>query len=354
MTNERTIDNGTVARMIRTIDQDWGLREAELAEQGFTSVYRVVVETPGGRRTCVLKASPDGERHGIDTEARLQRILAEHTSVPVPRVIGVSDVHDDLPAPFFLMNSMPGTAIPFREIGTVSDASLRRIARQTGTYLGELHGIDAPDSFGVVDHDRSERLHGGRPSADVEQLVVANARDSWSAQVRDWVDTELDTHATTRFGDLTPRLRSAFDDRIEALSRSFTPVLGRIDHGVHNLLVGRGEISSMLDWGFTLAVTRGYDLACVEYVLSGAVLSATPDVPDRRELVRKAMLDGYRATTTVPDEFHEHHSLYELLACVRSMNHLDSGVATVPEEHVASVADGLENEIRTFLKESLA
>lgn len=105
----------------------------------------------------------------------------------------------------------------------------------------------------------------------------------------------------------------------------------------------------MLDWGFTLAVTRGYDLACVEYVLSGAVLSPTPDTPDRRELVRNEMLDGYRSTASIPEAVHEHRSLYELLAVVRSMNHLDAGRAKIPEEHVETVADGLRAEIRALL-----
>lgn len=352
MTNRRTIRHGTIAQMIRTIGPEWDLREAELMERGFTSVYHVVVETPS-RRECVLKASPDGERHGIDIEARLLRILAEYTSIPVPLVIGVSDIHDDLPAPFFLMDSMSGTTLPFHEVGTVSDTSLQRIARQTGAYLAELHEIDTLDSFGFVDYDRSDQLHGSRPSADVEQLIVADGRDSWPSQVREWVDMELDTHTTTQFGDLTPSLRSAFDEGIEALSRSgsFTPVLGRIDHGVHNLLIEQRELSSMLDWGFTLAVTRSYDLACVEYVLSGAVLSATPSTPDRQELVQDAILDGYRSTASIPEEFHEHQSLYELLAVVRSMNHLDSGVAKIPEKHTETVADGLRTELRTLLRE---
>lgn len=218
MTNRRTVRHETIAQMIRTINSDWRLREAELTERGFTSVYHVVIETPD-RRECVLKASPDGERHGIDTEARLLSILSEHTSIPIPSVIGVTDDHDDLPAPFFLMDSMSGTALPFHEVGRVSDTTLQHIARQTGAYLAELHRIDTLDSFGFVDYDRSEQLHGSRPSADSEQLVVANPQDSWPAQVRDWVDMELDTHATTRFGDLTPRLQSAFDAGIETLFR---------------------------------------------------------------------------------------------------------------------------------------
>lgn len=350
MTNNRIVRSETIAQMIRAIDSEWDLREAELMEKGFTSVYRVIVETPS-RRECVLKASPDGERHGIDTEARILTILAEHTSIPVPTVIGVNDAHDDLPTPFILMDSMFGTGLSFQEVGKVSDTSLQRIARQTGTYLAELHEIATLDSFGFVDRERSELLRGSRPSADVAQLTVASARESWPDQVRDWVDTELDTNATTRFGDLTPCLRSAFDEGIETLSGSFTPVLGRIDHGIHNLLLNQGEISSMLDWGFTLAVTRGYDLECVEYVLSGAVLSAIPGIPDRRELVQEAMLDGSQSTTAPPEEFHEYHSLYELLSCVRSMNHLDAGIAKVPDGHTETVADDLREKTRALLRE---
>lgn len=348
---DRTLPDRTVARMVRAVRPEWRVREATLADSGFAAVYRLAVETPDGRRECYLKATPDGDRHGIDAEARLLAVLGRHTSIPVPGVLGAVDAHDDLPAPFFVAGRLPGTAVAFEDLGTPPDAALRRVARESGAFLAELHAVDAVDAFGVVDRDRSTALDGGRPPADGDELVVADPAGSWPALVRRWADAELDRHGSTRFGGLTPRLRAALDRRVGALSGSFDPVLARVDHGLHNLLVEppTGEVTGVVDWGFTLAATRAYDLACVGFVLGGAVLAGVPGTPDRTGLVGAALRSGYRSRAAVPREFDEHRDCYDLLASVRSMNHLAAGVAAVPDEHVDAAADAHRRAVRACL-----
>lgn len=353
MTADRSIPRETIARMIRTSNPEWELEDAVPAERGHTAVYHTEIDMDGGVRRCVLKASPDDLAHGIVAESRLLALLDDRTSIPVPAVIAVVDDHDDLPTPFFLMEAMPGTALPYRETGLVSDRVLRRIARQTGEYLGELHSVDAVASFGAVSYDRSARLVGGQPAVGVDRFGVENGFDSWSAFLSASVDPELDTLETSRFADLAPRIRSGIRDRIQSLTGSFAPVLGRIDHGVHNLLVRPedGDIEAVIDWGFTLAVTPGYDLQTVEWVLSGAVLSPLPDASDRRALVRDAMADGYRETAPYPSgEMAEHGTLYELMAVLRALNHLDEGVAKVPEGSEETVATGLRTDVERILE----
>lgn len=338
--------------MVRAVDPEWRLREATPAERGFAAVYHVVVEAADDVRSYVLKAPPEGVRYGVATEARIAAVVAEHTAIPVPAVVAVVDDHGEVPTPFFLMEEASGTAIPFEETGTVPDRLLRTVARQTGEYLGELHAIDAVDSFGVVRCDRAERLEGGRPSGDARGLAVTDGCDSWPRRLDGWADHELDRLEATGFADLAPRLRPWFHGRIGALRGPFSPVLGRIDHGLDNLLVDpdTGGIASVLDWGFALAVTPGYDLQCVEYVLGGAVLAALPGSSDRRGLVRRALVDGYRSTAPDPSAAAaEDHTLYELLATVRSMNHLDAGTAKVPAAHEEAVAARLRNEAEALL-----
>ena len=350
-TSDRTLSPERVERMVRAVRPDWDVVDAALTESGYTSVYRLTVGNGDDTRECVLKASPDGESHGIDTEARLLGVVADRTACPVPDVLGAVDDRDDLSTPFFLMESMPGEAVPFRDVGTLPDSALERLARETGGYLAELHAIDAVDAFGTVDHDQSTVLRGEAPPCDVDELTVTDSSDSWPALVRRWADDELGRLGGTGFADLAPRLRETVDDRIDALSGSFSPVLGRIDHGLHNLLIdsSTGEIRGMVDWAFTLAVTRAYDLACVEYNVAGVALSVVPEIPDRRETVRNALLDGYRSVATVPTEYHDHRELYELLAHLRSMNFLNTGMTEVPEEHVDSAAAGLRREVRSVL-----
>lgn len=352
MSTDRSISRDTLERMIQVIEPGWTLRAAAPSARGHTAVYHLEADAPDGHREAVLKASPDGDARGIATEARLLAILHARTAIPVPIPLGVVDDHDDLPGPFFLMETMPGTAMAYAETRHLEDAALRRLARQTGEYLGELHAVDAVDAFGVVGHDRTAPLVGSRPPADPGPLVVAEPYQSWPAFLRASVEPELEEVTESRFADLAPRFETAVLDRIERLGDHDGPVLGRIDHGVHNLLIDpeTGEIRTLIDWEFTLAVTPGYDLATVEYVLSGAVLAPLDDASDRRKLVRDAMANGYRETADYPaDELSRARRCYELMAVLRAMNHLVAGVAKVPDGREEAVAAGLRADADRLL-----
>lgn len=354
MTDDRSIPADVIEEMLRAIDPEWRLRQARPAERGFTAVYRVTVETKSGSRELVLKATPDGQRHGINTEARLLAVLGRHTGIPVPEVIGVVDDRDGLPTPFFVMTEIPGDEIPYEQTSRVSDPVLRRVSRTTGEHLGELHAIEAVESFGTIDCPAAGALDGDRPSGDPRDLTVAEGFETWPNYLEAAVDRQLEGVADTRFGDLLSRLRPWVRDRISSVTGPFPSVVGRIDHGVHNLLVDReaGRIEAVLDWGFALAVTPGYDLQCVEYVLSGAVLAAAPGHPDRRELVREGIRDGYGSTAGAypAEELSRYRSLYELLAIVRAMGHVEAGVAEIPAGEEDAVARGLRRQAEAILE----
>lgn len=162
---------------------------------------------------------------------------------------------------------------------------------------------------------------------------------------------ELDRHAESRFSELTPQLRHWVEASVEDLQGPFEPVLGRNDNGLHNLLIdpATGEITAMLDWGYTLAVPATFDFEFAVYLFSGAFLAGLPDVSDRRSLVRKAMLDEYQ--TVAPDRADElvaPEPLYEALAMTRIMNdfhHLD-----IPEDSEPAVIGRIRNDLRALLE----
>lgn len=339
--------------MVRLIEPEWELREATPAEGGFSSVHRVVVETLAGTRACFLKASPDGDVRGIPADARISTLLREHTSIPVPEVIGVVDDHAEVPSPFYLAAPMPGEDVPYEETAWLPDDVLRTVARQVGTHLGELHSLDAVDSFGYVDADGSKRLSGGRPAGLADELAVVNGDDAWPTYLERRIEYELGRHEETQFADLTPRLESWCRDRTESLSGPFPPVLGRNDHGFHNLLVDRdaGDVTAMLDWAYTLAVTPAFDVEYAVYLFSGPYLSALPDVTDRRGMVREAMLAGYRETAPeLFDAVSTPRPLYELLAMLRVMNDFDQLRPALPDGSEDAVADELRSEVESLLE----
>lgn len=343
MTAERTIGRATLERMVAALSPDWALEAATREARGHTAVYHLELATDDGRREAVLKATPDDEPHGIATESRLLGLLAARTDVPVPGVLGAVDDHASLPAPFFLMESHPGSAMAYERTRHLEDAVLRRLAEATGRYLAELHGLDVVDAYGVV---------GVEPSGGEDELHVRESLESWPAFLRASVEPELEGLEGARFADITDPAEDWVERRLDSIDGVGRPALGRIDHGVHNLLFdpADGTIEALIDWGFTLAVAPGYDLRTVEYVLSGAVLAPLEDATDRRGLVREALREGYRDVADYPAaELEAAGDLYELMAVVRAMNHLEAGIAKVPEGTEDVVADGLRSAARVLI-----
>jgi hypothetical protein len=345
----RKIPDSTLEEVLRVADSAWELREAVPAERGFCSVYRIVVADDETTTELYLKASPDGQEWAVPTEARIQSVLDVRTSIPVPEVVSVTDVHETLPTPHYLMRALPGEEVAYERVGRLEDDVLRRLARETGRYLAELHSVPAVDSFGHVRHSAPD-ITGGQPEGDPANLTVGDPREDWPTYLRERVNHELDRHADSSFSDLTPELKRWFEAGIEELEGPFTPVLGRNDHGLHNLLVDpeTGEITAMLDWGYTLAVPAAYDFEFAVYLYSGAFLAGLPDVSDRRSLVRESMLSGYRATA--PDRAESVSTpepVYEALAMVRIMNdfhHLD-----LPAGTESTVVDRIRTDVRALL-----
>jgi len=345
----RTIPTATVAEMVRAVDPGLEVRSATPADRGFCSVFELVVSDGGRTRRLYLKTSPDGKPWGIPDEARIQAVLDARTSIPVPEVLGAVDDHESLPTPFYLMTARSGEELPYERVCRLGDGALERLARETGAYLGELHSVPAVERFGHVRRDGTE-LTGGRPAGDPATLTVGDPRESWPTYLREYVDRELDRHADSRFSELTPELTRGFEAGIDGLDGPFEPVLGRNDHGLHNLLVAgeTGEITAMLDWGYTLAVPAAFDVEFAGYILSGAFLAGAPDVADRRSLVREAMLSGYRASAPDrADAVATPEPLYAALATVRIMNdfrHLD-----LPDGTETAVMDYIRADVRRLL-----
>lgn len=345
----REISESTLEEMFQIANPTWELRDATPAEGGFCSTYQVTVSSNGTTRERYVKASPDGQPYSIPTEARLQAVLNTETAIPVPEVVGLTDEHKTVPTPYFIMEALSGETVAYERVGRLPDDALRRLARELGEYLAELHSIPVLENFGHVRHDGS-KLTGDRPSGDPAILTVGEPYNDWPTCLHAYGTREFDRHADSRFSELTPTLRRWFEAGIEDLHGPFEPVLGRNDHGLHNLLIdsATGEITAMLDWGYTLAVPAKFDFEFAVYLFSGTFLAGLPDVSDRRPLIREAMLDGYQ--TVAPDRadaLSVPEPLYEALAMTRIMNdfhHLD-----IPEESEPAVIARISNDLHVLL-----
>lgn len=363
-------DESTVCEMVHVAA---GVRPTAVAPipAGSDVLYRARVATgdDAGRQSVVLKApNPDAEFGWSDLriESRVLSHVRATTSLPVPGVLGVVDVPDDLPSgaeslptPFAVLEHCEGEHVSVEDLDA---GALDRLAREAGRYLGELHASRSFEAFGdleVVPDERSSPSPArARPdTADAvasagdsredrawtvvgleagdlgrDDVGIAAPKSNWAERFLRIADASLDPLAETRFSDLEPAVRSTLEDAREGLDGEFRPVLCHGDYRPRNLLVDpdTGETHAVLDWDGATAAPGEYDLATAEQSLSGwAPLEAR-----RREQVRRALYDGYRETNTLPadDGFAERRELYLLVTRLQAMHWLEHWLADATRE----------------------
>jgi aminoglycoside phosphotransferase (APT) family kinase protein len=309
--------DATLQWMIREIRPEWNLREAAPADEGTDAVYFVTVETPDGRRECVLKVCEFLDPKAFRPEPYLMALIDRRTSIPVPRVVGAVDDHDDLPAPFFLMDRLDGE-VRENDARDLPAGAVERLARDAGRNLAEVHSLGDFEAFGPIrlprhadrDADPDADRGGTGVAVDGRTLTVGEAGvDSWRAHFERVADANFaDLH--DRFADLDAPLRAFVEDRLDALDREFAPVLGHDDYRLGNLLAdpATGETKAVLDWGNAHTTEVQYNLVLTEQYFSGW---APRDDP-LRERVRAALREGYETTNELPrdPDFERRRELY--------------------------------------------
>lgn len=325
---DTTLSRDQLDRMTAAIAPSWRLRDATPMAAGHHAVYRLSVETPTGTRECYLKATPAEKSSSIPLEARILALLGRHTQVPVPTIHGIVDDHETLQAPFMLVGAMPGQTHHRTDLASLPAARLRTIARETGRHLADLHALDAVDAYGFLTWDGSTH-HGEPPSGAVETVTVTEPGTDWRERLHDWATETISALEATRFADIAPEAGPRIAAAIDDVDGAFDPVIARIDNSLENLLVEDGSVGAMIDWEFTLAATPCYDIIGVAWSLAGGPYLFAPDVPDRRALVREALLRGYRERGPghVVADTRANRSCYEFLAALRSMAHLEDWYA---------------------------
>lgn len=349
-----TLETDELHRLLNELRPEWELATATAtpSEAGQHAIYRLTVETPAGTRKCYLKATPSGSDSTIDLEARILAVLDAHTTLPVPTVYGALDARDELPAPAVLLEAMDGRSQSRIEPAALSERTHRRIARQTGRHLGELHALDAVDGFGFLTPDGPD-LRGEQPSGDTETVTVVDPRTDWRACLREWTDGTIGGLRETRFADLMPTARQRMDDEIAALTGPFEPSLARIDNSLENVLLAEGSLTAMLDWEFAMAATPAYDVVHTAASLAGGPFVFAPSVTDRREQVFEAVLAGYgeRDLGATESQIRANRECYETLFALRAMANLPGWYRMVDLE---AAVDDAAARLRTEIDDAAA
>lgn len=340
----RALAKETVQGMVHTLRPSWTVERIQPIESGTDAVYYIIAETNNEPVKSVIKACTAIPSADFRPEPYICRLLNQQTTIPVPRIFGSMDNHEEYPSPFYLMERCDGRCAATIER---TPDQVTQIARTAGRNIGEYHTVGEFHRFGRlrldcdVAHSRmgatvdgrglavADAATGNRPEPDTS-LWQEYSTSSWRAWFESlylyWMKN-LDE----RFTDLRPEIEAFVESRIDTLDRSFNAVLSHIDYKYRNILIQpeTGETTAVLDWGHSTAMEPYYDLVVTEHHLSRWAPRRSSD----RRRVRTALEEGYSQTNTLErdSEFEERRELYLLQSYLQPLAWFSEWLADTPE-----------------------
>src|SRR6056297_1237718 len=270
----------------------------------------VTLDHGGEEYEVVVKFKPDGDIP-FDIEPKLHEYVANRTDVPVPRIL----VFKQQPAvdvrPYFVTERVHGENLS-QEFATLSPEDRRRVMRQAGEILGDLHSEIGFEAFGRLD------LHNDR-------LIVRDWMGSWREYFEELTRAHLSRLDETPFGDVRERAVETIEPALEIVPEDGVPRLVHDDFRPANLLFEAGDerpITAVLDWQDVLAALPEYNLAQTEFLF---IDSSFRD-PEIRERLRGEFHDGYTEHQSMDfeDGYADRRPLYQLSTLLWRMAGFDA------------------------------
>ena len=359
VTNSRELDgavsDAAVRDMVDALRPNWTLRAIERSEHGTDFVATLAVDTPGGSRRVVLKATtadlvaPAVAR----AEPRLLELAARETSIPVPDVHGFRDDHDRLPAPFYLLEHVRGETFE-GDASALGECAQRRVIEAAAENLAALHEcgpLPAAGTIGVRDGDLAVLDTDEHPRYDDERDGLYDAcMEAIDALDDDGFFPDL-AEDRERFADLTDALRKHVETTVRSLPEPDAPTYCHWDYRYGNLLVDpdTGETTAVLDWANLDASEPAGNLASAEFYLLDAGDPDDATVEARREAFRRAYEAARTDDWTFTDDVRERMAAHAFGTRLGAM-------ACLPlwhEDATPAERDAVEADHRAFVHDHL-
>jgi aminoglycoside phosphotransferase (APT) family kinase protein len=259
-------------------------------------------------QACAARLRPDPANapvfpvYDLERQYRVMELVAERSSVPVPRTLWFEPDDEALGSPFFVMERIDGIVppdvmpYPFGSwLSEASRADQQRLQRSSVRVLAELHDMDvSPADIAFLELDRpgatAMRRHVADTFAYYEWVASEGARSPLIESCFAW----LDDHWPVGEGDA---VISWGDARIgNMMFRDFEPV-------------------AVLDWEMAAVAPREVDLAWMiflhRFLDDLAVQMELPGMPDFMRLDEVAA--AYESFTGYTPKDLEFYTLYAAL-----------------------------------------
>jgi aminoglycoside phosphotransferase (APT) family kinase protein len=264
-TRDRDELHGRLVTWLATKVDDPRISELLVPESNGMSSETLLFEASwrenGTERTqaCAARLRPDPANvpvfpvYDLERQFNVMALVAEHSSVPVPRTLWMETDETHIGSPFFVMERVDGIVppdimpYPFGSwLSEAAPADQERLQTSSVRILAQLHDMDVtPEDLAFLELDRpgatAMRRHVADTMAFYEWVAAEGARSPLIERSFAW----LDDHWPTDEGDT---VISWGDSRIgNMMFRDFTPV-------------------AVLDWEMAAVGPREMDLAWMIYL----------------------------------------------------------------------------------------
>jgi aminoglycoside phosphotransferase (APT) family kinase protein len=210
-------------------------------------------------QACAARLRPDPANapvfpvYDLEKQFRVMRLVAEHSSVPVPRTLWFEPDAEAIGSPFFVMERVDGVVppdimpYPFGSwLSEAAPADQERLQRSSVRVLAELHDMAVtPEDMAFLELDR--------PGATAMRRHVAD-----SAAYYEWVASE---------GARSPLIERAFAWLEEHWpTDEGSPVISWGDARIGNMMFRDFEPVAVLDWEMAATGPREVDLAWMMFL----------------------------------------------------------------------------------------
>ncbi|MER6080831.1 phosphotransferase family protein [Streptomyces sp. NPDC001833] len=209
-------------------------------------------------RACALRLAADPSAYTVfpsydlTRQYRTMRLVADHTDLPVPRVLWLEEDPGPLGAPFFVMERVEGRVPPDVMPYTYEGNWLHAATDAEREHLEAV-------SVGLL-----ARLHDQVPLPETEFLALPGDGDALHRHVesqRHYYDWVVDGLARS------PLIEAAFDRLADLWPREpGTPVLNWGDARIGNVVYDGFDPVAVLDWEMAAPAPREVDLGWTVYL----------------------------------------------------------------------------------------
>lgn len=314
-----------------------------------TVLFTATAADGSAPRPLVARIAPDPaadpvfQSYDMERQFRTMEMVAEHTEVPVPRVLWLETGTTAIGAPFFVMERVEGLVPPDVMPYTFGDnwfadadpADRQRLERSAIGVLARLHELHASGPAGFLraeGHGSHLRLHVAKERGYYDWVVADGVRSPLVERGFEWLDAHWPSNE--------------HDD-----------VLSWGDARIGNIMFDDFEPAAVLDWEMAGIGPREIDLGWMIYMhrffqdlVEDLGLPGLPDV-----LRRDAVVEHYRSLTGhVPQDLDFYTAYAALRYAVVSFRiarrsvHLDGAVmpddpddALMNRRHLERMLDGV-------------